>query len=88
MQGIDNQAQLSIYLCLIIKGFDNQDQEPNNQINQYLKKSLIGTLARTPTVLPVETTLGIINVNLCSELQTLKCKQSACEACRFLNFSF
>ena len=31
-------------LCLIIKCFDNQVQEPNNQINQYPKKSLISFL--------------------------------------------
>jgi hypothetical protein len=33
-------------LCLIVKCFDNQDQEPNNQINQYSKKSLISFLGR------------------------------------------
>jgi len=32
-----DQAQL----CLIIKGLDNQAQKLNNQINQYLSKSLI-----------------------------------------------
>ncbi len=32
-------------LCLIIKCFDDQAQEPNNQINQYPKKSLISFLA-------------------------------------------
>ena len=48
INGLDNQTQLSSYLCLIIKGLDhsNQDQESNNQINQYLQKSLTGTLGR------------------------------------------
>ncbi len=39
--GLDNQAQLSKYLCLIVKDFDNQVQEPNNQIKQSFKKKLL-----------------------------------------------
>jgi hypothetical protein len=37
------KVQFPKCLCLIIKGIDNQVQEPNNQINQYPPKSLIGT---------------------------------------------
>ena len=44
IKGLDNQTQLSKYLCLIIKDFDNQAQEPNNQINQSWKKTLICVL--------------------------------------------
>ena len=40
----DQKERESPDLCLIIKGFDNQVQEPNTQINQYLRKSLIDTL--------------------------------------------
>jgi hypothetical protein len=39
-------------LCLIIKEFDNQVHEPNNQINKYTKRSLICVLAvyRVPLI--------------------------------------
>jgi hypothetical protein len=54
MKGLDDQAQVSKYVCLIIKSLDTQAQKLNNQINQYPKKSLILTLgphtkARTET---------------------------------------
>jgi hypothetical protein len=45
IKGLDNQGHLSKYLCLMIKGFDNQAQEPNNQINQSWKKDSICVFA-------------------------------------------
>jgi hypothetical protein len=39
IKGFDNQDHFSKYLFLVIKGLDNQTQEPNNQINQYLKEA-------------------------------------------------
>jgi hypothetical protein len=44
IKGLDNQAQLSKYICLMIEGFDNQVQEPSTKINRYLKTNLMGTL--------------------------------------------
>ena len=43
IKGLDNQDQVSKYVCLIIKSLDTQVQKLNNQINQYPKKSLILT---------------------------------------------
>jgi hypothetical protein len=46
IKGLDNQAQVSKYVCLIIKALDTQVQKLNHQINQYPPKSLIRTLER------------------------------------------
>ena len=44
IKGLDNQDQVSTYVCLIIKSLDIQNQKFNNQINQYPKINSIITL--------------------------------------------
>ncbi len=49
----DNQGRETVWLSKDF--FDNQAQEPNNQINQYPKKSLICDLAPSVFQIPVST---------------------------------
>jgi len=51
IKGLDNQAQVSKYVCLIIKSLDTQTQKLNHHINQYPKKSLTHTLGLYSTLL-------------------------------------
>ena len=41
IKGLDDQDQVSKYVCLIIKSLDTQAQKLNNEINRYPQKSLI-----------------------------------------------
>jgi hypothetical protein len=51
LKKLDHQSlwQSSPALFLVIKGFHNQAQEPNNQINQSWRKSLICSLEKNRT---------------------------------------
>ncbi len=48
IKGLDNQTQVSKYVCLIVKSLDTQVQKLHNQINQYPKKAWYVTLTIKP----------------------------------------